>query len=193
MGLEYVNRKNDRYFLLQGTTKSGKPKYYCSRKPKGQQMDAMPAGFEWRENPQNGIVSVRRKFVSRVTAAEQKFFEEQVRELSGLSAVISDLEVDAIVVYTSDQSRHQAERLIEMLTERAATPEKADWYMRHANYSPMLRFHLHDEEERLYTADRWCFRGSVDDWIFIGGPGPLASLVGKFAPHLGEESFFELY
>jgi len=37
------------------------------------------------------------------------------------------------------------------------------------------------------------YRGSIDRWIRIGGPAPLESLAKKFAPHLGEESFFELF
>ncbi len=35
MSIEYVNRRGDKYYLLQGKTKTGKPKYYVSRKPDG--------------------------------------------------------------------------------------------------------------------------------------------------------------
>ena len=43
-------------------------------------------------------------------------------------------------------------------------------------------------------AERFCFRGSVDDWIDIGGPAQkLPVLLKKFVKHLGKESLFEIY
>ena len=53
---------------------------------------------------------------------------------------------------------------------------------------------LADPEKRLFLAERFCFRGSVDDWIDIGGPPrKLPALLKKFVKHLGKESLFELY
>jgi hypothetical protein len=31
MTIEHVNRRGDRYYVLQGKTKTGKPKFYCSK------------------------------------------------------------------------------------------------------------------------------------------------------------------
>jgi hypothetical protein len=59
-------------------------------------------------------------------------------------------------------------------------------------YSTMLRFTLVDAGRRLFDAERWCFRGSIDDWIEPGGPKPLDALLKTYVPHLGQESFFEL-
>jgi hypothetical protein len=59
----------------------------------------------------------------------------------------------------------------------------------------VLRFTLVDEDDRTFHAQRWCFRGSVDDWIGLwssGGDGPLTDLVKRFCPHVGRESFYEL-
>jgi len=64
---------------------------------------------------------------------------------------------------------------------------------RSTTYSPMMRFILEDEEKRLFSVERYCFRGSVDDWIQIGGAQHLKTVVEKFMPHLGRESFFELF
>jgi hypothetical protein len=52
-----------------------------------------------------------------------------------------------------------------------------------------------DEKDRTFRAQRWCFRGSIDDWIDLwqsGASGKLAALVKKFCPHIGQESFYEL-
>ncbi len=56
----------------------------------------------------------------------------------------------------------------------------------------MLRFKLVNPDTREYGAERWCFRGSIDDWIMLGGYGSLAKVVEQYAKHLDRESFFEL-
>jgi predicted O-methyltransferase YrrM len=62
-----------------------------------------------------------------------------------------------------------------------------------ASYMAMLRFTLIDRKTRVFVAERFCFRGSVDDWIPIAGPGTLAAHVRRFVKHLGRESFYELF
>jgi hypothetical protein len=61
-------------------------------------------------------------------------------------------------------------------------------------YSPVFRFTLVDPQERLSIAERFCFRGSIDDWMHLagGGPDPLERLAKRYVKHLGKESFYEL-
>ena len=59
-------------------------------------------------------------------------------------------------------------------------------------YQKVLRFTLIDEDTRRFAAERWCFLGSIDNWIDLSGGGELAGLVKRYAPHIGKESFFEL-
>ena len=49
-----------------------------------------------------------------------------------------------------------------------------------------------DTEQRLFAPERFCFRGSVDDWISIGPPEPIGKLAAKYLKHLGQESIYEL-
>jgi hypothetical protein len=66
--------------------------------------------------------------------------------------------------------------------------------LRLATYQAVMRFVLVDRDKRLFSAERYCFRGSVDDWIPISmDDAPLAALLNKFIKHLGKETFFELY
>ncbi len=64
---------------------------------------------------------------------------------------------------------------------------------RFAHYQPILRFTLIDAEQRLFAPERYCFRGSVDDWIPIGEPDTIEKLAVKYLKHLGKDSFYELY
>ena len=61
------------------------------------------------------------------------------------------------------------------------------------SYSPMMQFELIDDEERSFVVNRYCYFGSVDDWITISSPGPLDELVPQFVCHLGEDSYYDLH
>jgi hypothetical protein len=56
----------------------------------------------------------------------------------------------------------------------------------------MMRFRLVDEKDRVFEAERYCFLGSIDEWISIGVPGKLKSLARKYVRHLGKDSFYEI-
>ena len=60
-------------------------------------------------------------------------------------------------------------------------------------YAPMLLFQLVDGSRRTFQTQRYCFLGSVDDWIEIGKPGKLATLVKRYVKHLGQDSYVELW
>ncbi|BAY81550.1 hypothetical protein NIES267_10270 [Calothrix parasitica NIES-267] len=51
MAVEYLNRKGQKYYLHQGTTKTGKPKYFFSMKSEGNLVKKIPDSFEIYENP----------------------------------------------------------------------------------------------------------------------------------------------
>lgn len=195
MTLEYTNRRGDRYYVLQGQTKTGKPKYYCSRKPGGTGVDKLPADFEIYEHPQSALVSVRKIKPSRLLPFELEFLKEQIHKLSGIEHVIVDRTGDSIVIYLCDRDPDEINSLLNLMVgplgEHAESNKQ--WMIAHATYSPLFRFTLIDENERLFRAERWCFRGRVDGWIGLSSRDqPLDELAARFLPHLGQESFFEL-
>jgi hypothetical protein len=57
----------------------------------------------------------------------------------------------------------------------------------------VMRFVLKDKAARKFAPERFCFRGSVEDWISIGEPDQLGKLVSKFLKHLGRDSIYDLY
>ena len=63
---------------------------------------------------------------------------------------------------------------------------------RGARFSPMLRFTLADEAKRTFYVERWCYLGSIDDWLEFGAAGQLSRLVKQTVPRLGSDAFFEL-
>jgi hypothetical protein len=47
--------------------------------------------------------------------------------------------------------------------------------------------------KREFIAQRYCYLGSIDDWIDIGSPDTLQNLVKTYVKHLGQDSYFELF
>jgi hypothetical protein len=61
-----------------------------------------------------------------------------------------------------------------------------------ARFTPVLRFILEDVEERTFRTERWCYLGSIDDWIDVGPMGPVDRLARHWVPKLGTDALFEV-
>jgi hypothetical protein len=196
--LEYENRMGVVYYLQEGKTTTGKPTYYTSKKPTGIPLAALPEGYEFYERPDTAQVVVRRARSSSITEFERKQVEAIVLRASGLEHVVVEIDGDALVVHTPSVSGADADREMSMLggsffgLATARAEEYRAERLRHCQYMKMLRFELVDPDKREYRAERWCFRGSIDNWISLSGCGSLAKIVEKYAKHLDRESFFEL-
>jgi hypothetical protein len=192
--VQHVNRRGETYYLLVGKTKTGKPKYYVSKKPQGTPAPAIPEGYEIHESPANGLVHVRKIRPTRVLAAEREQASVSVRALTGIELFFIEIEDDSLVVYWPDRDPETSSGLVGFLlggTQECVDSMK-EWTIQHMRYTPVMRFTLVDEERRQFTAERWCFLGSIDDWLPLDGPAPLTKLLKKYVPHLGQESLYEL-
>lgn len=91
---------------------------------------------------------------------------------------------------------HEGETRIEALREiniRFSERGLAEYAARHAQYTAVMRFVLEDKTTREFAPQRFCFRGSVEDWISIGENAQLHKLVAKYCKHLGTDSMYDLY
>jgi hypothetical protein len=190
MSVEYTNRKGKTHYLHQSVTKTGKTRYFFSQSAEGDLADVMPDGYEVYENP-NGRVYAR-KIVPRVVSdAELASVEAGMRRFSRLEHFQVDVKKGTISIHTPNQNVGALLHVVRSFVgapgvDAEATIEKL------VAYSPELRFVLIDKEERLFQTERYCYRGSIDDWIEIGAPDRLKALVRKYVKHLGQDSFFEL-
>jgi len=89
MAVTWKNRREDVYYLHEGRTKTGKPKYYFSRSDKGMIVDNIPDEYEIYENP-NAQVFLRRKLVSLIKDEELDLLERGVRQYADLKNFIVD-------------------------------------------------------------------------------------------------------
>jgi hypothetical protein len=191
MTVTHTNRKGKTYYLHQGTTKTGKPKYFFALRDKGELVEDIPSGYEIYENP-NAQVFLRRKRIPIITDEEIAIVEAGMRQYCRVKDFIIDVKKNSIIIYTPDQN---VEFLVDSLSFLPGTrSDKAQAIRQIAlSYSPMLQFVLMDKAKREFEVRRYCFLGSIDDWIGIGKTGALLGLVETYVRHVGEESYFELY
>jgi hypothetical protein len=164
MAVRHVNRKGQTFYLHETRTKTGKPKYSFSMKEDGVLVESIPEGHEVYENP-DAQVFQRKKLPRFITDEEIAVVREGLRKHASGQPCMADVREKHIVVYHS---------------------ERGDLYQK------VLRFTLVDEDRRRFAAERWCFQGSIDDWIHLPGIADLATLVERFGPHIGKDSFFQL-
>jgi hypothetical protein len=191
VSITHMNAKGKTFYLHQGTTKTGKPKYHFAMQSAGHLADAIPAGFEIYENP-NAQVFLRRIPPKIITDEERQVIEDGMRKYASVQDYKIDVKGNAIVIYTAEQD---IEALVHLFQDVGSMRDEAKIrraIRREITYSPMLQFVLSDDKQRAFVAQRYCFRGSVNDWIDIGH-GPLTTLVKAYVKHLGKESYFDLF
>jgi hypothetical protein len=188
MAITHTSRTGKTYYLHTGPKRGGGTQYFVSAKPAGPLADAVPEGFEIYETV-NGQVFLRRRQPKLIRDDEL----ECVRRPLAQPRAGHRYQVEAQGrVLTIHESVGQLGSFIGWGTHLSAA-ERERIKVRLAHYQPVRRFTLVDEECRSFAPERFCFRGSVYDWIPIGPPGALARLVAKYVKHLGQDSLYDLY
>lgn len=195
MPVNHTNRKGVTYTLCRGTTKTGKPRYYFVRDPEDREVvDEIPEGWEIRESV-NGVVSLARERPQQIQSGELAAVRAALRRHPKGKNYRVDVKPDRIVIH--QQVGPDADELISELSravplDPGSKSELRGILEKQAQFTPVLRFILDDAEQRVFRAERWCYLGRIDDWIFVT-TGPVDRLARKLIPTLGTDEFFELY
>ena len=100
MPITHVNAKGKTYYLHQGTTKTGKPKYHFAMKSEGALVQSIPEGFEIYENP-NAQVFLRRIPPKIITDEERQLVEDGMRKYASVKDYKIDVRGKAIEIHTA--------------------------------------------------------------------------------------------
>jgi hypothetical protein len=191
----YTNRKGVIYYLCQGRTKTGKPRYYFARQPKGEPLEEIPEGWEISESV-NGVVSLVKKRPAQILPEELAAVEAAIKRHPQSRNYRAAVKHDRIEVY--ELAGMSGSDLVAALTQAGfgtshLADQMQDFQERYGRFTPVMRFVLADAERRDFRVQRWCYRGSIDDWIDIGAFGPVNQLARQLIPSLGTDRFYELY
>ena len=195
MPVTYTNRKGITYHLCRGVTKTGKPRYYFAREPKGEPVEEIPAGWGISESV-NGIVSLVKDRPQKIQPEEIAAVEAVVQRHPKARNYRVSVKHDRIEIYES--TGPDPDELISGLRGGGMVfpgreGELRALLERSARFTPVMRFILADEERRDFRAQRWCYRGSIDDWIEVGPIGPVDQLARQLIKTLGTDAFFGLF
>lgn len=192
MPIIHVNTKGKTYYLHQGTTKTGKSKYHFSPKSEGNLVEVIPDGYEIYEHP-NTQVFLRQAQPKIITDAEKQVVENGMQKHSGVSHYKLDVKGKEILIYTADQDMGALNAILQTFPGAMGKREQVEGILNQsAHCSPVMKFELIDESKRLFVTQRFCYRGFIDDWIYIGTSGELKLLVSRYVKHIDKESFYEL-
>ena len=192
----YTNRRGDTYYLHQGLTKTGKPRYFAARAVGDGALATMPDGFEFTESI-NGVVSVARKGrdVHPVPPADLELVQVEQARHDHLSAYkVAPLRGD-IVVYQPLGGMPAA-----VLPMRGPVKVGTPAYLRqlaelraqallHQKFDPVFKFMPATDAPGVYLASRMSYRGQ-GGWLDLRA-GPLTRLARQYIRLLGTDELFE--
>lgn len=190
MPFTYTNRKGFTYYLCQTTTKTGKTRYYFAREPKDTPVEVLPDGYQVEESV-NAVVSVVKASPKLVLPEELATVEAALKKLPKSHKYRATIKNKQIIIYESRGA--DFDEMAASIGWSVPASLGQEFEERHAQFSPIMRFILENAEERIFSPQRWCFRGSIDDWIYILKPAKIEVLTKELIPTLGTDDFFELY
>lgn len=188
MPLTYRSRTGKTYFLHAGPRRGGGTQHFFSTKSAGTLAEQLPEGFELYETV-NGQVYLRRQQAKQIENAERDYIVDLLAKPRPGHRYKVEVQGKILTVHESARDPGWLDRFPLPLH-----PQKQEEINeRFAHYLPVLRFVLVDGERRLFAPERFCFRGSIDDWISIGEPNSIKKLSSKYLKHLGQDSIYDLH
>jgi len=197
MTLEYTNRTGKTYYLSEGKTKSGKPQYHFSLKKKDNSIDKIPEGYEIYEHPENAQVFMRKIRLRLITELEEQYAKNQLKALQRTHRYRLDCKDKYITIYESHAEVENTQEIFGDLLGRMGLHKGMHSTMQglsnimDQNYTAVLRFCLEDKEKRIFSVERFCFRGAIDKWIYLDQSGNYRELVKQYIEILGTDKFYE--
>jgi hypothetical protein len=171
MPVIYKNCYGDEFFLHETKTKTGRPMYYFSKKAGDKLAETIPSGYEIFERP-GGLVYIRKEQPVLILEEELEYVQNKI-------AGMVDHESEEQVAMARKQFGNylSGSRLaafnrynVWRFEAEAQKDEIIIHQVRDNKAMPIMKFELRNKEDRLFSAYRWCFRGSVDDWRSIAQP-----------------------
>ncbi len=189
MPFTYTTRRGKTYYLHTGPKRGGGVQHYVSKDPEGPVAEAVPDGFEIFETP-NGQVYLRKAKPALIRPEELALVNAALsKRQSSQHCYLAEIKGKEIVIHEGDTHIET----LRAINVRFSVSGLEEYAARNAQYMAVMRFVLEDEATRVFAPERFCFRGSVEDWISIGEPAELHKLISKFLKHLGKESMYDLY
>ena len=188
--LTYTNRKGTLHYFSEVSGKRG-VRIVCSKAESAEDLVAIPETHEIVENP-NGQVSCRKKMTSSITQEEAAYAESILPSMVDPNIrIFIETKKNALIIHSTDISdfNEMAQFAMKFCADPAGVKAITEGNLR---YEPVLKLELSDKKSRMFTAFRMCWMDASEEWMFLK-EGDMCGLVEEFGPHIGQESFYELF
>jgi len=194
MPFTFKTTKGKTYYLKSRITKKGNTTYYLTQKKDAECLQEVPVGYEVFEKYDSGQAYIRKIKESHIEEAEIAAIGKELRRNKSLHDFKLDICGDEIRIYTKERgvTTEGSELLRGFMSGTRENP--GAMLNKFARYEERMRIILvHRKDEREFIFQRYCYRGSIDDWITIDSGSDLEALAQKNLYHLGKESYYELF
>jgi hypothetical protein len=175
----YSSRNGFKYYLHETKTKTGKLRYTFSKK-KEDSILSLPEGYEIYEPP-NGNVVLRKKIIKTINNEEKAIIERELNIICKGADYIIDEKNDGLSIYVDEQYNKKIGIVAFSMMTMGCTGK--------IYYEPTFRISKINNEYRI---ERFCFLGSIEDWVFLKQGSSLKAICKKYFVHINKESFYEL-
>ena len=205
----HKSRKGKTYFIHEGKTKKGNPRYCLSPKNCGNIVEKLPKGYEIYDHPVTNQCFIRPIPPKIIFDSERALVEKLLITCSDVKYYRIALWKNTLVIYTPGNQKPLSEVFRNLfgdaLKPHHLSPALLKNDERFLHFAPVLRFILEkpkkrksssdtktSSRERIFSAERWDFGDEMNTWISLLHSGPLKELCQTFFPHLDKDSFYEL-
>lgn len=195
--IEYTNRQDKTYYLFQGTTKKGNPRYFFSPSASGGKtecvpLDHIPEGYELFEHP-NSNVLLRKKLKTAVLPQELFFVRNMVEELEREDNDSADYKLieehSGFMMFNSVALR---KRFVWRYRAEVVNDSIIVYEVRGRQASEVLCFVLVNAKSRQYDASRWIDTG-MGHWRPLSKTGSIETVASEYCPKLVTDEFYEMF
>lgn len=188
----YKNRLGDTYYLHQGATKTGKPRYFVAKTVGPGALGALPAGLEIAETA-NGVVSVRRidTSSSAIPPADMEAVRAFLAKEPRLRGCVAEVRKGEILISEPvGGSREEIAGLAQALGLGGGFGRAAP-RLKPTRYTPVMKLEPDPERPSSYVVHRMTYRG--EGGFMVIAAGPLRQVLDKYVRRIGTDAFFELF
>lgn len=194
MAKEFKNSRNVAFYIKSKLTKKGNTTYFMTKKLDKECLDEEPQGFEVFEKPDSRTIFIRRRKPNKFGLKGVNIIKKELERNKNIADFKIDVNGDEVKIYTVDLEDERDNVFVGGLQDVLFSKSKMNVFRKaFQRFEERMRIKLMEKkEEREYLVYRYCYRGSVDDWIIIDAGEDLADMA-KNLQLIGTEEYFESY
>ena len=186
MAIIFKNQRKENYYIKSKLTKTGKTTYFLTKKMDKDCLDFMPEAYEVFEKYDSRMMFIRKAMPKQFSEKELKIIENELKKNKSIVDFKLDSYGDEVKIYVAEENE-----ISERLGMSSFDMKRLSAFLK--NFSELMKIKVVSiDGNKSYEVMRFCFRGSIDDWITIGWDTDLKKLAQQYLIHLGKESYYDL-